>query len=62
MCSSDLEDLIKYLAQDLVGRLDELEQETNFEFLMAMSDDDISSEARLLYEEIKQLKCRLQEL
>lgn len=57
-----MEEFIKYLTGDLVARLEELEQETDFEFLMTMSSDDISSEAQLLYEEINKLKSRLQEL
>ena len=56
-----LEDLVKYLADDLIIRLEELEKEANFEFLMSL-DDDISNEAHLLYQEIVTLKTRLQEL
>ena len=36
-----LEDLVKYLADDLITRLEELEKEADFEFLMSLSDDDI---------------------
>lgn len=57
-----VEDLIKYLASDLLARLDELEKETDFDFLTSLGDDDIRDEAQLLYEEIKKLKSRLQEL
>ena len=64
MCSSDLalEDLVKYLADDLIIRLEEVEKEADFKFLMSLSDDDISNEAHLLYEEIIKLKTRLQAL
>ena len=57
-----LEDLVKYLADDLIIRLEELEKEADFEFLMSLSDDDISNEAHLLYDEIVKLKSRLYEL
>lgn len=57
-----LEDLVKYLADDLITRLEELEKEADFEFLMSLSDDDISNEAHLLYQGIIKLKSRLQEL
>jgi hypothetical protein len=57
-----LEDLVKYLADDLIIRLEELEKEANFEFLMSLGDDEISNEAHLLYQEIVTLKTRLQEL
>lgn len=57
-----LEDLVKYLANDLIMRLEELEKEADFEFLMSLNDDDISNEAHLLYEEIVKLKSRLYEL
>jgi hypothetical protein len=57
-----LEDLVKYLADDLITRLEELEKEANLEFLMSLSDDDISNEAQLLYQEIIKLKFRLQNL
>lgn len=57
-----VEDLIKYLASDLFTQLDELEKETDFEFLTSVDDDDIRSEAQLLYDEINRLKSRLQEL
>lgn len=57
-----MEDLIKYLASDLFAQLDELEKETDFEFLTSVDDDDIRSEAQLLYDEINRLKSRLQEL
>lgn len=57
-----LEELVKYLADDLIIRLEEVEKEADFEFLMSLSDDDISNEAYLLYEEIIKLKTRLQAL
>ncbi len=57
-----MEDLVKYLADDLITRLEELEKEANLEFLMSLSDDDISNEAQLLYQEIIKLKFRLQNL
>lgn len=57
-----LEELVKYLADDLIARLEEVEKEANFEFLMSLSDDDINNEAHLLYEEIIKLKTRLQAL
>ncbi|MDD2372406.1 MAG: hypothetical protein WC109_08490 [Syntrophomonadaceae bacterium] len=57
-----MEDLVKYLADDLITRLEELEKEADFEFLMSLSDDDISNEAHLLYQGIIKLKSRLQEL
>lgn len=57
-----MEDLVKYLADDLITRLEELEKEANLEFLMSLSDDDISDEAQLLYQEIIKLKFRLQNL
>lgn len=57
-----VEDLIKYLASDLLTQLDELEKQTDFEFLTSVGDEDIRSEAQLLYEEINRLKARLQEL
>lgn len=57
-----LEDLVKYLADDLIIRLEEVEKEADFKFLMSLSDDDISNEAHLLYEEIIKLKTRLQAL
>lgn len=57
-----LEELVKNLADGLIARLEEVEKEANFEFLMSLSDDGISNEAHLLYEEIIKLKTRLQEL
>lgn len=57
-----LEDLVRYLADDLIARLEKLEKETDFEFLMSLSDDGISNEAHLLYQEIINLKSRLQKL
>jgi hypothetical protein len=57
-----VEDLVKYLANDLLARLDELEKETDFDFLTSLDDNEIRDEAQLLYEEIKKLKSRLQEL
>lgn len=57
-----LEELVKYLADDLIIRLEEVEKEADFKFLMSLSDDDISNEAHLLYEEIIKLKTRLQAL
>ena len=57
-----LEDLVKYFANDLIIKLEELEKEADFEFLMSLNDDDISNEAHLLYEEIVKLKSRLYEL
>lgn len=57
-----LEDLVKYLADDLIARLEEVEKEADFEFLLSLDDEDISNEAHLLYQEIIKLKSRLQEL
>lgn len=57
-----LEELVKYLADDLIARLEEVEKEADFEFLMSLSDDGISNEAHLLHEEIIKLKTRLQAL
>jgi hypothetical protein len=57
-----LEDLVKYLADDLIARLEELEKEADFKLLMSLGDDDISNEAHLLYQEIINLKTRLQEI
>ena len=57
-----LEDLVKYFANDLIIKLEELEKEADFEFLMSLGDDEISNEAHLLYQEIVTLKTRLQEL
>jgi len=57
-----VDDLIKYLADDLLAQLDELEKETNFEFLTSLDDEEIRNEAQLLFEELNRLKSRLQEL
>lgn len=57
-----MEDLVKYLAYDLIARLEEVEKEADFKLLMSLDDDDISNEAHLLYQEIINLKSRLQEL
>lgn len=57
-----MDDLIKYLADDLLAQLDELEKETNFEFLTSLDDEEIRNEAQLLFEELNRLKSRLQEL
>ncbi len=57
-----VEDLIKYLAEGLLARLDELEKETDFAFLSCLEDEEIRNEAQLLHEELNRLKSRLQEL
>ncbi|MGI5911880.1 MAG: hypothetical protein ACOX6E_04755 [Syntrophomonadaceae bacterium] len=57
-----MEEMIKYLANNLVEQLSEIEKETDFEFLATLDDKDIRSEAQLLWDGINKLKDRLQEI
>lgn len=57
-----MDDLVKYLANDLLARLNKLEKETDFEFLTSLDDEEIRNEAKLLFKELQRLKSRLQEL
>lgn len=59
---SALEDLIKHLVSDFVAKINDIETETNFDYLFNMSDPDIRDEARVLFQEIQGLKKILQEL
>ncbi len=57
-----MEDLIRQLAARVVSRLDNLEAETDFEYLLNLSDPDLRSEAVELYDGICRLREKLQEL
>lgn len=51
-----LDDLIRQLADNLLIKLDELEKETNFDYLLNVSEPDLKDEALLLHQEIRNLK------
>ncbi len=57
-----MEDIIRQLAARVIGRLDDLEAESNFDYLLNLSDPDLRSEAVELYEGICKLRERLQDL
>jgi len=57
-----MEDLLKNLTATLISRLDDIEKETNFDYLLKTGQDDIYSEAVVLFEEMQKLKNRLQSL
>ncbi len=57
-----MEELIKMMAARVVSRLDNLEQETDFDNLLQLSDPELRSEARELYQSICKLKEELQGL
>lgn len=52
-----MEDLIKMMAARVVSSLDDLEKESNFDYLLNLSDPDLRSEATELYQSI----CKLRE-
>ncbi|KUG03662.1 hypothetical protein ASZ90_018907 [hydrocarbon metagenome] len=57
-----MEDLIRQLATRVVSRLNNLEAEVDFEYLLNLPDPDLRSEAVDLYEGICKLKEKLQGL
>jgi len=57
-----VEDLIRQLATRVVSRLNNLEAEVDFEYLLNLPDPDLRSEAVDLYEGICKLKEKLQGL
>lgn len=57
-----VEDLVRFLASDIVQQLDELEQEVNFERLLAAQDGGVREEATHLYQQIESLRNRLADL
>lgn len=54
-----MEDLLKNLTASLISRLDDIEKETNFDYLLKTGQEDIRREAVLLFEEMHKLKDRL---
>lgn len=57
-----MEDLLKNLTATLISRLDDIEKETNFDYLLQTGPDDIRREAVVLFEEMQELKNRLKSL
>lgn len=57
-----VEDLVRFLASDIVQRLNELEQEVDFQRLLAAEDGGIRQEAIHLYQQIESLRSRLADL
>ncbi len=57
-----MEDLIRQLAARVIGRLDNLEAESNFDHLLNLTDPELRIEATELYEGICKLREKLQEL
>ena len=57
-----VEELIKMMAARVVSRLESLEQETDFDYLVQLSDPKLRNEAIELYHSICQLKEDLQGL
>lgn len=60
--SDSMDDLIETLAASLIARLDDLECHQIMDRLMEIPDVELRQEARLLQEEIQQLKNRLYQL
>jgi hypothetical protein len=52
-----VEDLIKMMAAQVLSRLDDLEKESDFDYLLNLSDPQLRSEASDLYQSI----CKLRE-
>ncbi|MGI6420772.1 MAG: hypothetical protein ACOX0N_00925 [Syntrophomonadaceae bacterium] len=52
-----MEDLIKMMAAQVLSRLDDLEKESDFDYLLNLSDPQLRSEASDLYQSI----CKLRE-
>jgi len=54
-----VDELIKKMAESIISRLDELEAETNFDYLLHVSDMELRGEAIELYEGINKLREQL---
>ena len=52
-----MEDLIKMMAAQVLSRLDDLEKESDFDYLLNLSDPQLRSEASDLFQSI----CKLRE-
>lgn len=57
-----MEDLIRQLAARVIERLDNLEAESDFDYLLNLSDPELRHEASELYEGICKLREKLQGL
>ena len=59
---SALDDLIKDLSSSIIAKLNQIEEETDFELLFKSPIREVKEEAILLKQEIKNIKTLLQEL
>ena len=57
-----MEELIKMMAARVVSRLDNLEAESDFNYLLNLSDPELRNEAMEVYHSICKLKADLQDL
>ncbi len=57
-----MDDFIKQLAQKVILRLEQLEEEAGFSKLEKVSEDSIKDEAKAIRKEIRVLKNRLSQL
>lgn len=57
-----MDKMMRELAHGIMNKIEALEQETDFDYLLHLSDADLRSEAEILYEEIEKLKNLLVEV
>lgn len=57
-----MDGIIKSLAANIVNRLDEIENHTDFALLLSASDSGIRDDAKLLQKEIGRLKACLKNI
>ncbi len=53
---------MKELTHGIRNKIEALEEETDFDYLLCLPDDDLRSEAEILYEELEKLKNLLVEV